>query len=201
MNFTVTTAREKKWVADWSRERENNEIRQVYYVSSVVYRLQLPRDKQTPKPTRPSHVVLAEVPGGTGCPELCPLVSVCCHSTEGPCLVDSRHFQKPLAAQGALRSLLLHCKALTPLLLPVHSVYLCFEKLVLLLPFGQTGVRGGFSEALIPTPGRVCFSWTNAFAPPLLWTFVVPDLGWNGCPPCSLPVNEPGWSDGPPDRP
>ena len=102
MNFTVTTAREKKWVADWSRERENNEIRQVYCVSSVVYRLQLPRDKRTPKPTRPSHMVLAEVPGGTGCPELCPLVSVCCHSTEGPCLVDSRHFQKPLAAQGAL---------------------------------------------------------------------------------------------------
>ena len=34
-------------------------------------------------------------------------------------------------------------------------VCLCFEKLVLLLPFGQTGVRGRFSEALIPTPGRV----------------------------------------------
>lgn len=57
-----------KWVADWSLEREQGRIREIYYVSGAVYRPQQPGDRWTLRSARPSQGASAEVPGGTECP-------------------------------------------------------------------------------------------------------------------------------------
>lgn len=55
------------WQTGALREKKDR-IREIYYVSSVVYRPQQPRDRLTLRPARPSQGASAEVPGGRGCP-------------------------------------------------------------------------------------------------------------------------------------
>lgn len=105
MNLAVTTAGGNKWGADWRLERESHEIRQISAVSNIAEALGCPA-RQTPKPAVTFHVALAEMPPGSGCPGLCPLVPVCCHSTEGPsffCVCHSFGMQKFPGIKPALQ--------------------------------------------------------------------------------------------------
>ena len=95
VNLAVTTAGGKNgWQIGALGEKEDR-IKQIYYVSSVGYRPEQPRDRLSPRPARPSRGASAHVPGGAGCPPDSVPWSPRAATPEDLRLVDSsRHFQK-----------------------------------------------------------------------------------------------------------
>lgn len=148
----------------------------------------------------PPTVAPAEVPGRTGCPrtqrDVCWSHVLWLHMRVLPWLIDfSMNYQK-CTQQSSFIVTIFYIQSTSNVVTPSLLFLFVFEKLVLLLFFGQIVVGWRFSEALTLTPGKVCFYWTTyfyfIFAPDFYCSRLL--LKWMSSVPFAS--NQPGWSDG-----